>query len=164
MINFTIGERMEFDCPRCKAGVVDFGICPEEAQYKAMLEASCDGCGHKFSTYSYREIVFQEVGWYEPWAASQKKPEPKRARQDRQGFVYFIRSPANGLVKIGFSANPKERIDSLQTAHGTKLELLALRKGSLGDERALHQRFRPYRVKGEWFEAVDELLIEIGRT
>lgn len=79
-------------------------------------------------------------------------------------FVYFLRNPQNGLIKIGTTVNLYSRWSYLQKEQGTELELLGVLDGSLPEEQALHQRFASSRVKRgargwrlEWFRDTPEL-------
>ncbi|MFZ4266652.1 GIY-YIG nuclease family protein [Streptomyces arboris] len=72
-------------------------------------------------------------------------------------FVYVIGSTGFSPVKIG-KGNPESRLDTLQTGSPFLLEILWRTLGGLALERALHARFEPLRVRGEWFgfpEGVD---------
>lgn len=68
------------------------------------------------------------------------------------GFIYFIQSENNDLIKIGFTVDLNRRIKMLQNMSPVKLKLLGSQKGSINDERKLHKRFKKYRSHGEWFE------------
>ena len=70
-------------------------------------------------------------------------------------FVYFI--DAGEQIKIGRSANPLRRMETLQASTGTMLSLaLVLPDGDR--EREFHDRFAVLRVRGEWFQKGEELL------
>lgn len=71
-------------------------------------------------------------------------------------YVYFIRSLDR--VKIGFSADPSSRLMKINADSPHECELLGTIEGDEGVERGLHDRFAAYRVKGEWFLAVPEIL------
>jgi hypothetical protein len=58
----------------------------------------------------------------------------------------------HGLIKIGSSTNPRTRIRSLCA------RLLSLEDGGRRREGELHTRFWRYRLHGEWFAPVEELL------
>lgn len=75
-------------------------------------------------------------------------PPPKRGYPS--GYIYLMRNCRNGLIKIGFSSNPKFREKTLQSEE-PEIELIFKRKGSFFDEDALHSRFASKRVRGEWF-------------
>ena len=76
--------------------------------------------------------------------------EPKR------GYLYVVKPRyKDGPLKIGIAGNLQDRLDALQTAHYEDLEVLFVvemdRPREL--EKALHRRFREYRIRGEWFAA-----------
>jgi hypothetical protein len=78
-------------------------------------------------------------------------PAPKQCQ------VYVIRRPDSAEVKIGISADPVERLRQLQSSHSDKLELVASFAGKAVDERRLHERFKEYRKRGEWFRESSEI-------
>lgn len=53
-------------------------------------------------------------------------------------------------MKIGASADPKTRLQAFQTGQAVELSLMWTCSGDY--ERALHDRFAAYRVRGEWFD------------
>ena len=76
-----------------------------------------------------------------------------------EGFVYFIRSEETHAIKIGFTSGPIEkRLNSLQTAHPYKLQLLATVPGTPDYEKSLHERFASFRLEGEWFQPHPDLV------
>ena len=71
------------------------------------------------------------------------------------GVVYAVRNPASGLVKIGSSKRPRERIQTLETMAGcrfTPIYVSAYFQNPAGVERRVHERFTAQRRLGEWFE------------
>lgn len=75
------------------------------------------------------------------------------------GFVYFIKPVGQaGPIKVGHSAYPPERLGSLQTWSFVELEIISRFAGTRADEKAIHQRFADCQVRGEWFEAVEDLV------
>jgi len=72
--------------------------------------------------------------------------------------VYFIRAGEEGPVKIGWAVDPQQRLAVLQTAHHEELVLLRVLDGEQPEERQLHRRFGPHRIRGEWFRFVDAML------
>jgi len=77
-------------------------------------------------------------------------------------FVYFIRDEF-GATKIGISADPHQRVATLQTGHPEALYLhntVPCRSGA--DARAvegdLHDCFARQRMNGEWFDLDDRQL------
>jgi hypothetical protein len=68
--------------------------------------------------------------------------------------IYFIRSCHAGPVKIGYVADEyalDARLGSLQVANPEELYVDAVLPGDRDQERALHERFAPGRIRGEWF-------------
>lgn len=67
--------------------------------------------------------------------------------------VYFLRSGATGLVKIGNSRDVGDRVHWMQRAAAEELTLL--RKVPCEDcrraERMFHEYFEARRMNGEWF-------------
>lgn len=80
------------------------------------------------------------------------------------GFVYVI--TCGSFAKIGFSANPRKRYLSIQTANPSKCVLAATWPGSRKLEKALHKKFSHRRSHLEWFHLSSEILslIECGPT
>lgn len=73
-----------------------------------------------------------------------------------EGHVYLLRG--GDYLKIGFSKKPFKRLRELQTSCPFPLVLVKSFCGPSLLERALHNKFRKYRLEGEWFSASDEIL------
>lgn len=79
--------------------------------------------------------------------------------------IYFIR--AGGLVKIGRSLNPKNRLKQLQSdkkqtvipenVDMSEAEIIAMFPGGRRVESSLHFKFSRYHVAGEWFRFTREV-------
>ena len=83
----------------------------------------------------------------------------KKIKKERvQSFIYFIQAE-NGLIKIGYTRNLKERLDILRSMSHSKLTLLLVLKGDRKKESRMHEIFQDYRVHGEWFKP-EKYLIE----
>lgn len=81
------------------------------------------------------------------------------ARKDiLPSFVYFIANRGQGTVKIGFSNDPEKRLIQLQTSNHEQLEILAIIEADEKTEGILHDRFKAYRLNGEWFKLSPEIL------
>ena len=63
-------------------------------------------------------------------------------------LVYVIES--NGLLKIGVSKSPQERLKSIRTGHPSA-RLIASFPGGFELEGKLHKRFCANNIGGEWF-------------
>lgn len=75
----------------------------------------------------------------------------------KKSYIYFIEDTNYKTIKIGKATNPKTRLNELQVGNPSHLELLAaceveLKNAKLA-EQELHERFEPFRVRGEWFKA-----------
>ena len=66
-------------------------------------------------------------------------------------FVYLIQDES-GRVKIGSTGNLRRRLQQLQCCQPERLKVLATCHGGRAFELLLHERFAPYRLKGEWFD------------
>jgi hypothetical protein len=83
---------------------------------------------------------------------------------DVSSIVYFVLDRDACQVKIGLTDNLERRMCELGWRRkGHELELLASLDGGYNLERAMHGRFRPWRVEGrEWYSseiAQDVLLL-----
>lgn len=65
--------------------------------------------------------------------------------------LYIIREIGTNLYKIGVSNNPEERLFGLQSANAHKLEIVVTITEGEEYEHILHQIFREYNIRGEWF-------------
>jgi len=71
------------------------------------------------------------------------------------GRVYFVSAP--GRVKIGWTAQPEQRLKSLQALDMERLTTLAIVEGSRRLERKLQLLADPYHLRGEWFHDCAEV-------
>jgi hypothetical protein len=73
--------------------------------------------------------------------------------------VYFL--GMNELIKIGYSASLKKRINQLADAIPYEISLLHDIPGDQELEAYYHYRFRAQRFRGEWFHRHDDILKHI---
>lgn len=86
-------------------------------------------------------------------------------RRAAAGFVYFLRSPVNGLIKIGFTTkHPDSRLIDFRTVSPVPVEPMGFHRGRIADEKALHVRFRGSWSHGEWFRETPELASHVAAT
>lgn len=78
--------------------------------------------------------------------------------------VYFVTPIRSRRVKIGTSTDFPSRLKAIQATNHVPLSVLLLMPGDIGTEGQLHQRFRKYRVRGEWFTLSDEIKTFIGEN
>lgn len=73
-------------------------------------------------------------------------------------YVYLMRQGgATGPIKIGVARDPDGRLKNLQTGSPRTLRIIARlpfesRMEALEMERALHAKYKEFRLKGEWFK------------
>lgn len=94
-----------------------------------------------------------------------KKNREPRSPQPRSvfGFIYFIQ--AGPFVKIGWSSHSAtSRAKTMQPGCPYKIEILGMCRArvTMGDERALHDRFRAHHFRGEWFHLAEEIKIFVA--
>lgn len=77
-----------------------------------------------------------------------------------ESIVYFIRSGADGPVKIGTTHNIADRLDTLQSHSPEPLSVMRTVPGGYLVEQWLHDRFADQRLHREWF-AFSELMLDI---
>lgn len=100
----------------------------------------------------------------EPRAAitrRQKRARPRNkldnvpAKPRQPGFVYFVSD--GQFVKIGWTADWRQRMTTIQSANPNKLQILAVCRGSTYRELALHRRFEKHHTQGEWHRLDQEI-------
>ena len=75
-------------------------------------------------------------------------------------FVYVAKSKLRNVYKIGYTRNPRQRIQDLRTS-SPGADLVKIYGGSKFDEKYLHDLFNVLRVNGEWFRLEPENIKEI---
>lgn len=121
-------------------------------------ENYCDDCNQSF-VFSFQSFHPGESKPSKSTMSSAKidtLPEFSRTAADpgiRKGFVYLI-DDGTGLYKIGFSINPKKRLESIQSTRKDKT-LVMLRciftRNQVALERRLHKLYADKREHLEWF-------------
>lgn len=71
----------------------------------------------------------------------------------KPGCIYIIRCGNSRFYKIGFSANPIERLNSLQTANPYELQFEGLfySPSAFRIEEDIQKKYAKYKRRGEWF-------------
>jgi len=69
-------------------------------------------------------------------------------------YVYLVWAEGTSHYKIGRARNPQKRLKGLQTGHSRSLQMLAYMPCARASkvEAELHQRYKEFRGKGEWFD------------
>lgn len=70
-------------------------------------------------------------------------------------MIYLIK--AKDKCKIGFSKHPEKRLKQLQTGNPEVLEIAGVIKGTISDEKQLHNKFKKYKIDREWFRYNKEI-------
>ena len=70
-------------------------------------------------------------------------------------MIYLLTDGTN--LKIGFTNNIAKRLKQYQT-HSSTISLISHKEGNKYDEYLLHDKFKMYRIKNEWFKYSDELI------
>jgi hypothetical protein len=73
---------------------------------------------------------------------------------------YLIQCETTGLVKIGFSNDPNDRLRTLRIGSPTKLAIRGVLGGGRDMEATLHARFAHRRSHGEWYALTPEEMAE----
>lgn len=65
--------------------------------------------------------------------------------------VYFVQDKKSKLIKIGFSATPEKRVQTVRRVLGRDVDVLAFIEGGREIEKMLHAQLASDRREGEWF-------------
>ena len=84
------------------------------------------------------------------------------ARAKPTGFVYFLWSGEN--VKIGYSATPLRRAETLMSGLALGVRALVIVPGNRSDERRLHHALRASKRNREWFAASADVVETLTRS
>lgn len=70
------------------------------------------------------------------------------------GFSYLAECPEKGLLKIGYSNDPRQRVKQLCSIEKAECALVAVIYGGMLMEKSAHLLFSEFRQSGEWFSDV----------
>lgn len=129
------------------------------------LRKACDAVGaslgkkgHAIRTYYYRHR------WKDVPPIKQSQPvRPFRIGHKHKSLnsgVYFMQTD-NGFIKIGYSDDIRQRIQSITPLIPNKLEIMAVIPKPVGNvllEKSLHKRFKHLHCHHEWFHMGADLL------
>ena len=76
---------------------------------------------------------------------------------DQIGYLYFIESPEQDAVKVGFASDPDIRLKTLQTGNPHDLVLKAQVRATYGAECAFHAAMKRWRLRLEWYPSTELL-------
>ena len=67
-------------------------------------------------------------------------------------IIYFVQCGKDGPIKIGYTQNLKQRMSAMQVYNPHRLKVVCVFQGGSFVESELHEIFKQYRIRGEWFE------------
>ena len=73
-------------------------------------------------------------------------------------MIYFIKALNSGLIKIGYTKNVGERVASLRSNSPEELHILKITEGDIEDEKRIHNKFKHFNERNEWFRPEKSLL------
>lgn len=83
---------------------------------------------------------------------------PNQQHVSRIGYIYFFQAVESGLIKIGFSMRPRERLLELERQTSRTLKLLYQHQGTMALERVYHNSFKEFEVSPEWYRPETKLI------
>jgi len=89
--------------------------------------------------------------------------KPRVSSSSRSGFIYFIQ--CHDFIKVGFTDKVSIRLSALQTGCPYELKLFKSIPTSdmERDERLIHNHWKRYEIRGEWFQVPDgQLTVILG--
>ena len=104
-----------------------------------------------------RNLELSDAFWEEV-KRKERKAEPNKTKKSHD-YLYLIHDTIQNTLKIGITANPKNRFRNIQLATSNKLVMLYALQGKAHLEKELHKEFAEIRLASEWFK-YDERIIE----
>jgi len=81
-------------------------------------------------------------------------------QRSRTGIIYYIQDTGGGAVKIGYSRDPKTRLNGMQVGNPNELILLGGFQARKEMEKELHKSFSNLNIRGEWFKPKSDFLLK----
>lgn len=88
--------------------------------------------------------------------------QPKCVTDPRPTFLYFVE--AGGYIKIGIAGRWKKRLSGLQSSCPLPIKRLLVIRATRGMESDIHEKFKEFCTRGEWFRDVPEIRKFIARA
>ena len=153
---------------RAHPALLSTRVFPSLDEPRATLERALGALDGWFvRLYSVRgQRYFQILNWKKhqrvdkpgkPQCPAPEDQLPVEPSDPPEAVAYFIRGEITGLIKIGKSIDPIQRLAALAKQGSEPLSLLAVG----GDERSLHRELAADRVHGEWFRPTENVLAKI---
>lgn len=109
-----------------------------------------DRCYIRDAKLALADFVLEEFNLLTEPMELQERDEIRATKFGNKGFVYLMRNSRNGYTKIGFSKHPRFREKTLQSEE-PEIEIVAMIPGTTDLEAAIHHKYSPARIRGEWF-------------
>ncbi len=76
--------------------------------------------------------------------------------------IYIIKDFDTGNIKIGASVNPENRLSTIKSRQNKpNIKIIATaQKCTLLDEKLIHEHFKEFNIKGDWFTLNENIVIE----
>lgn len=116
---------------------------------KGLTRETAEGLANWHVLARTGELPMLDGGCLDKWNLRRVEPGP--------GFVYFLQSETVGPIKIGTARHVRQRMARIQAMSPHKLHLLCVAMGGRPWETMLLDRFRRFRLHGEWFEPHPQL-------
>lgn len=68
-----------------------------------------------------------------------------------KGFIYFAVCDVLGVVKIGYTENPKSRLSAIQTGCPFPVRIAVTIPGTRQEERLIQKTLADHKVQLEWY-------------
>jgi len=78
--------------------------------------------------------------------------------------IYFIEAVSLNLIKIGYTVDPVKRFMGMLTMSPVPLSLLGSIWGGPQREAEIHAQLEPFRLHGEWFKKVPEVMAVVNTS
>jgi hypothetical protein len=86
-------------------------------------------------------------------------------KQDKQPdiirYIYVLKDVNSPTFKIGIAQNVEKRRRALEKQSGRKIQLKISFVGSQKEEKEMHDKYKKYRLEGEWFRWNSEIKKEV---
>lgn len=93
------------------------------------------------------------LSWLEKNTAATKSLGIKHDDYGKGDCVYFLLFKSSNNIKVGFTSNLNKRLQAYRTHSPEEFSVIKVIKGSRRIESSVKNKLKPYRVRGEFFNA-----------
>ena len=76
----------------------------------------------------------------------------------KEAYVYLLHDIDADLLKIGYTTDMKKRLHQIKLNNNNKVIFLSHFIGSKNNEKILHNKWKKYQIKQEWFSYQEEII------